>query len=53
MYMMSENFIINIVLYLKEHWSDLLLKTALTITVFVLGYIGSKRIVNKIKKRIE
>lgn len=50
---MPENFITDILRYLQENWSALLLKTALTIAVFVIGYIGSKRLVNKIKKRIE
>ena len=50
---MQENIINSIILYLKENWVSLLLKTALAIGAFIIGYIIIQMIIGKIKTKIE
>lgn len=50
---MQENIITNIITYLQENWVSLLLKAALAVGVFIVGYIFIQRIIRKIKTRIE
>lgn len=50
---MQENVIITIITFLKEEWGNLLLKTALAIVIFFIGYILIQWVVKKIRTRIE
>jgi len=50
---MQENVIITIITFLKEEWGNLLLKTALAIGIFFIGYILIQWVVKKIRTRIE
>ena len=49
---MQENIFKFIISYIQENWATVLLKTALAIGVFILGYAIIKRIIKKVKKRI-
>jgi small-conductance mechanosensitive channel len=50
---MQENVIITIITFLKEEWGNLLLKTALAVGIFFIGYILIQWVVKKIRTRIE
>lgn len=50
---MQENIIKDIIIYLKENWGALLLKTFLAIGTFIIGYILIQLVVKKIRTRIE
>jgi hypothetical protein len=50
---MQKNIIITIITYFKEEWGTILLKAALAIGIFFIGYILIQWIVKRIRTRIE
>jgi len=50
---MQENILKSIISYIQENWGTILLKVALAVGIFIIGYIIIQRIIKKIKTRIE